>query len=139
MKAPGIIGMGIKSIVLFHLDPERFPERGRQALYALYFLSNRECPDMTTQSSEFIMVDDKTRGPDGYIIMEHNYWYPYGLFSLYAFRVLNWIDKQARSIDYNIEPQMRYVYLNTFFDSICDHHDEDLKTMRAFERFEVPR
>ena len=42
MLIVNVIGMGIKSIVLYHLDPQRLPPCGRYALYGLYFLSGRD-------------------------------------------------------------------------------------------------
>ena len=88
MSIANVVGMGIKSIVLFHLDPARLPPRGRYGLYGLYFLSKMQDFGLPSRSSEFLMVNDINPSPDGSIVMDHNYWYPYGLFSLYSLRVV---------------------------------------------------
>jgi hypothetical protein len=138
MSLRSVIGMGIKSIVLFHLDPERLPARGRNALYGLYFLSGRVDFGLPSNSSEFLMVNDINPTPDGSIIMDQNYWYPYGLFSLYALRIYKWLDQQASSVKFVMDHSARYIYIERFFEAVCKEHTDDLKTMRAHERFEVP-
>jgi len=137
MKIHSVIGMGIKSIALHHLDPERFPARGRQGLYGLYFLSGRGDFGLPSRSSEFIMVNDVNPVSDGSIIMDQNYWYPYGLFSLYALRIWRWIDGRVSAAGLKLDRAYRYVQVACLFDAVCDHHADDLKTMRAHERFEV--
>lgn len=138
MLITNVIGMGIKSVVLYHLDPERFPPRGRLGLYGLYFLSGKEHFDLPSESSEFLMVNDTAPAPDGSIIMEHNFYYPYGLFSLYALRVFRWINERAETIGLTLNRPMRYVYVEQFFETVCAQHVDDMKTMRAHERFEIP-
>lgn len=138
MYIENVVGMGIKSIILHHLDPARLPPRGRNGPYGLYFLSGRDSFGLPSQSSEFLMVNDINLAPDGSMIMDYNYWYPYGLFSLYALRAYKWIEKRASSIGVMLDRSVRYVYVERFFDAICAQHVADLKTMRAHERFEVP-
>jgi hypothetical protein len=72
------------------------------------------------------------------MIMDQNYWYPYGTFSVYAMRVFRWIEQRAKTAGFSVDPKLRYVYVDRFFESVCDQHGPDLKTMRAHERFEVP-
>lgn len=138
MYITNVVGMGIKSIVLYHLDSERLPARGYNGLYGLYFLSKYEYFDLPSKSSEFLMINDVTRASDGSIIMDQNYWYPYGLFSLYALRIFNWIDQRASNTGISLDPKCRFVYVERFFEAVCKQHNIDLKTMRAHERFEVP-
>jgi hypothetical protein len=138
MAIENVVGMGIKSIVIHHLDPERLPPRGRNGLYGLYFLSGRDPFGLPSQSSEFLMVNDINLASDGSMIMDQNYWYPYGVFSLYALRIYKWIDTKALSIEFKLDRSIRYVYVERFFESVCAQHTADLKTMRAQERFEVP-
>lgn len=138
MYMTNVIGMGIKSILLYHIDPERLPARGRNGLYGLYFLSGRDSFELPSDSSEFLMVNDISPVSDGSLIMDQNYWYPYGLFSLYALRIYQWIDSHAKSIGYTLDQTVRYIYVERFLQAVCDQHKEDLKTMRAHERFEVP-
>jgi hypothetical protein len=137
MYIENVVGMGIKCIVIHHLDSERLPPRSQSGLYGLYFLSGRDHFGLPSQSSEFLMVNDVSLASDGSMIMDQNYWYPYGLFSLYALRTYKWIDKQASSIGLRLDPSVRYVYVERFFRAVCDQHASDLKTMRAQECFEV--
>ncbi len=138
MHMAKVVGTGIKSIVLHHLDPERFPPRGRNALYALYFLSGRGHFDLPTESSEFLMVNDLDPASDGSLICDQNYWYPYALFTLYALRIYRWLDSKVSERGYTFDPSRRYVYVERFLHGICDIHSDDLATMRAYERFSIP-
>jgi hypothetical protein len=138
MSLVNVIGMGIKSIVLYHLDPERLPQRGRNSLYGLYFLSGRGHFDLPSESSEFLMINDINPRPDGSIIMDQNYWYPYGLFSLYVLRISKWMERRSSDAGFTLDHSMRYVYVERFLESVCNKHSDDLKTMRAHESFEIP-
>ena len=130
--------MGIKSAMLFHLDPERLPRMNRNALYGLYFLSKRQDFGLPSRSSEFLMVNDVHLASDGSMIMDQNYWYPYGLFSLFSLRVYNWIEMACHKAGIALEPRLRFVYSERLFDAVCAEHRADLRTMRAHERFEIP-
>ena len=138
MRKEGVVGMGIKSIVLFYLDSERLPARGRYGLYGFYFLSGKQTFGLPSGSSEFIMVNDVNPAYDGSIIMDQNYWYPYGLFSLYALRVYRWMKERAAKTGFHLTDRNRYVYVERFFEAVCAEHAADLHTMRAHERFGVP-
>ena len=138
MHIIGVIAMGIKSIVLFHLDAERLPPRGRDGLYGLYFLSGRHHFGLPSETSEFLMINDVNPASDGSIVMDNNYWYPYGLFSLYALRLFRWIEEHSAKTGFALDRSVRYVYVARFFQAICNQHVDDLKTMRAHERFEFP-
>ena len=138
MFIANVIGMGIKSTVLFHLDPERLPPRGRNGLYGLYFLSRMQDFGLPSGSSEFLMVNDINPTSDGSMIMDQNYWYPYGLFSLYSLRVYNWIERRCEEAGVTLDFRLRFVYSERFFGAVCAQHRADLRTMRAHERFEIP-
>jgi hypothetical protein len=137
MKMENVVGMGIKSVVLHHIDPERLPRRGQLSLYGLYFLSGKQHFDLPSKSSEFLMINDVNPVGDCFI-MDQNYWYPYGLFSLYALRIFRWIESRAATASFTVDKSRRYVYVERFFESVCNEHADDRKTMRAHERFEVP-
>ena len=137
MRMENVIGMGVKSVVLHHMDPERLPRRGQFALYGLFFLSGKQHFDLPTKSSEFLMINDVNPVGDCFI-MDQNYWYPYGLFSLYALRIFRWIESRAAKTGFTVDKSVRYVYVDRFFESVCNEHADDRKTMRAHERFEVP-
>lgn len=138
MTLTNVIGMGIKSIVLYHLDASRLPQRARLDLYGLYFLSGMETFGLPSRSSEFLMINDREPASNGSMIMEHNFWYPYSLFSLYALRLYRWMDRQMREAESGLDPQVRYVFVTYFLSEVCSEHVEHMKVMRAHDRFEVP-
>jgi hypothetical protein len=138
MMLTNVIGMGIKSIILYHLDPSRFPQRARSDLYGLYFLAGMEAFGLPSGSSEFLMINDREPASNGSLIMEHNFWYPYGLFSLYASRIYRWMNERMQSVGCGLDPHVRYVFVAHFLNEVCSEHVEHMKVMRAHDRFEVP-
>lgn len=138
MTLRNVIGMGIKSIVLYHLDARVFPQRARTDLYGLYFLTGMKDYGLASKSSEFLMINDREPASNGSWIMEHNFWYPYGLFSLYANRIFRWLDGQIRDQGGALDTHVRHVFVAHFFSCVCAEHLEDMKIMRAHDRFEVP-
>lgn len=138
MMLANVIGMGIKSIVLYHLDARVFPRRARTDLYGLYFLSGMKDFGLPSNSSEFLMINDREPASNGSFIMEHNFWYPYGLFSLYATRIFRWLDKKIRADGGTLDTHVRYVFVADFLSGVCSEHIEHMKIMRAHDRFEVP-
>ncbi len=138
MTLTNVIGGGIKSIVLFNLSPDRLPPRTRSDLYGLYFLSDMQPFGLPSDSSEFLMINDREPTSNGSFIMEHNFWYPYGLYSLYALRIFRWIDEQLQGSGIRLDPHVRYVYITHFLNEVCSEKVEHMKVMRAFDRFEIP-
>jgi hypothetical protein len=138
MTLTSVIGMGIKSVILYHLDARIFPQRTRSDLYGFYFLSGMRDFGLPSHSSEFLMVNDREPASNGSFIMEHNFWYPYGLFSLYASRLFRWLDHKVREAGGGLDKHVRHVFVACFLNSVCSEHTEHMKIMRAHDRFEVP-
>lgn len=138
MYITNVIGMGIKSFVLYHMDASRFPARGRDGLYGLYFLSECDHFGLPSKSSEFLMINDRSTASNGSFVMDQNYWYPYGVFSVYALRIFRWMSKRLAASGQALDTKVRHVFVQRFLHEVCAQHTEDLKTMRAYDRFEVP-
>lgn len=130
---PGVIGGGIKSEVLYHLHPRLFPLRSRAALYGLYFLTGRSYFGLHSKTSEFLMINDTVKNPDWNMRMDHNYWYSYALFTLYAMRVARALQAVCAEKGLSFEVENRYVYVDAFFRHVCNRHPDDLKVMRGVD------
>lgn len=128
-QIPGVIGMGIKSAVLYHLEPALFPRRSRYDLYALYFLTGQETFGMPSDTSEFLMINDHIHVGSKNLKVEHNFWYPYDLFSLYEIRIFRWLKTECSRHGVSLDPDYRYVYVAAFNDHICDMESESVRVM----------
>lgn len=117
-KIEGVIGMGIKSTVLYHIYPHIFPLRTRFPIYALFFLTDYKDFGLPSKTSEFLMYDYEEKDKERMI--EHNYWYPYPLFTLYSLRIYRKIKDECGSIGVNIDENYRFVYVNLYFDTVCE-------------------
>lgn len=129
--AQGVVGNGIKSYVLYHLFPDVFPICARQALFALYFLSNKEDFGLPSATSEFLMIDDMK--PEKQIrTMEHNYWYPYSLLTWYRLGLYRLIEKRCTKMGITLDSQWRYVYTSPLIECIVSQpgEAEALKMMK---------
>jgi len=128
-RIEGVIGSGIKSCVLYYLYPRCFPRLNRGSMYGLYFLSGKDHFGLGSRTSEFLMIYDRTIITDKNIKMDHNYWYPYGLLTLYAMRLYRLIDDKAKSMILALESDFRFVYVICLFDEIWQKHEELINTM----------
>ncbi len=122
--AYGVIGGGIRSHMLYKLHPECFPNRSQWALWALWFLSNKEYFGCV-MDSEFLMIDIKK------CITQQNYFYPYDLFTYYAYKIYKMIDQKAKEMDAMIDPNYKYVIVDAFLNYVADQHNSEISVLRA--------
>jgi len=118
----GVIGGGIKSHLLYKLFPSAFPNRSRESIWALWYLS-----DKTTlgcqMDSEFLMIDiDKC-------ITQQNYFYPYELFAFYAHQIYQLLRNEAKILGVHLEYEYRYVIVDTFLSFIAGSHTSEISLL----------
>ena len=118
----GIIGGGIKSHMLFKVNPAYFSNRSQMALWAMWFLTDKKTFGCKTDS-EFLMIDTKK------CITQQNYFYPYKLFSYYAYIISILLNKKAIELNAYINPDYRYVIVDAFLDFIADSHIDDISLL----------
>ncbi|WP_342602814.1 hypothetical protein [Peribacillus sp. FSL E2-0159] len=116
----GVIGGGIKSQFIYKLQPAYFPYRSKEAIWALWYLTDKktfECEE----GSQFLMINVEKS------LTNQNYFYPYELFSFYAYQVYLLLKKEAEKNNVHIHDTHRYVLVDQFFTFIAKAHDEDIK------------
>lgn len=119
----GVIGVGIKSRILYKLYPAVFPNENQNSIWSLYFLSGQEnfgCD----YGSEFLMIDDEDS------VTRQNYSYPYQLFAYYALKLYKWLEREATKINLSLEKKYRYVVVDAFLASVADKHEDDIKIFK---------
>lgn len=121
--AYGVIGGGIRSHILYKNHPECFPNRSQWALWALWFLSNNETFGCEMES-EFLMIDLKQN------ITQQNYFYPYDLFTFYAYHIYKLLNNKAAELGVEIDPAYKYVVVNEFLNYVTNLHAEDISLLR---------
>lgn len=120
----GVIGGGIKSHMLFKVYPEVFPNRSRSAIWALWFLSDKKTFGCA-MDSEFLMIDV------GKCITQQNYFYPYELFSFYAFEIYKMLRDKATELGAYIDTEYRYVIVDEFLSFVANKHDDEISFLKA--------
>ena len=111
----GVIGGGIKSHMLYKAYPALFPNRSRDAIWALWYLSDKKTFDCK-QDSEFLMIDvDKT-------ITQQNYFYPYELFIFYAHQIYQLLKQMAYENSVYFDPENRYIIVDAFLTFVAEQH-----------------
>lgn len=96
----GVIGGGIKSHLLYKMNPSVFPNRGREAIWALWYLTNKKHFNCT-QDSEFLSINLQKS------TTQQNFFYPYELFSFYAFNIYKMLKEEAEKYDVYLDPAYR--------------------------------
>lgn len=132
LRVPGVIGMGIKSVVLYHLSPSIFPRRSRFDLYGLFFMTDKDTFGLPSRTSEFLMINDTLPGITEWgrnYKMDQNYWYPYSLFSFHCMTVYRLLKTRLASIGVETNDFYRFVYVGYFLGFVCEQNREYIDTM----------
>jgi len=119
----GVIGGGIKSHFIFKLFPEMFPSRSREAVWALYYLSNKKkfgCKE----DSQFLMINAK----EG--TTQQNYFYPYGIFAFYALRVFNKLKELYALQGISLPVEYRFVVVDCFLSFVSRTHQTEIDILK---------
>jgi hypothetical protein len=116
---PGVIGYGVQSSLLFGMYPEMFAHRSQNAVWSLYFITNRKDFGLE-DSSEFLMIQPK------YNTCEQNYFYPADLFGFYALKLYLLLKQACKKLGIRFDDRYRYIYLSTFTDYVADLHRKDI-------------
>lgn len=122
--AYGVIGGGIKSHLLYKKNPAVFPNRGREAIWAFWYLTNKKTFNCT-QDSEFIMANIRKS------TTQQNFFYPYELFSFYAFNIYKMLKSEAEKYNVFLDPEYRYVYVNSYLSFVAQVHSEEIDFLKS--------
>lgn len=119
----GVIGGGIKSHFIFKLYPEMYPNRSREAVWALYYLSSKKkfgCKE----DSQFLMINEN----EG--TTQQNYFYPYALFAFYALRIFNKLKELYAINGISLPIEYRFVAVDGFLSFISRSHQEEINILK---------
>ncbi len=140
-NVPGVIGMGIKSSILYFLNPTFFLSANKNILYGFYFLSDCEHFRLPSGSNEFIMINDQKEGTNRRynrnMLIDQNYWYPYDLFGLYSLRTYRLLEQLCVQYGYKLSTEYRFVHVHTFMAQIWDLKIDIINTMTGGDQEEA--
>lgn len=122
-SAHGVIGGGIKTHFVYKLYPELYPNRSREALWALYYLTDRKhfgCK----QDSEFLMIDIDLG------TTQQNYFYPYGLFAFYALKIYEILKQLYARNGISLSIEYRFVAVDSFLSFVSRQHQEAIDILK---------
>lgn len=121
--AYGVIGGGIKSHFIYKIFPEMLPNRSREAVWALYYLSSKKrfgC----MQDSQFLMINAK----EG--TTQQNYFYPYSLFAFYALRIFNKLKELFALKGISLPIEYRFVAVDGFLSFVSKTHQAEIDLLK---------
>lgn len=120
----GVIGGGIKSYIAHKLLPQYFPHRSREAIWALWYLTDKKdfgCE----QDSEFLMIlTDK-------VITQQNFYYPYKLFGVYSYFIFRLLLESYNELDVYLPENYRYVFVNDFLKFVANCHSSEIAELTS--------
>lgn len=120
----GVIGGGIKSHFLYKANPAVFPNRGREAIWAFWYLTNKKNFNCE-QDSEFLMINLSKNNT------QQNFFYPYELFSFYAFQIYKMLKEKAEKLDVYLDPGYRYVFVESYLSFVARLHSEEIDFLKS--------
>lgn len=121
--AYGVIGGGIKSHFIYKIYPEMFPNRGREAIWALWYLSNKKkfgCKE----DSEFLMIDVSNGST------QQNYFYPYGLFAFYALKIYDELRNIYLKHGITLAADYRFIPVDSFLSFVSRQHQSEIDILK---------
>lgn len=121
--AYGVIGGGIKSHFIYKLFPDMYPNRSREAVWALYYLSNKKkfgCKE----ESQFLMINIK----EG--TTQQNYFYPYGLFAFYALLIFKELKEFYANYEIILPTDYRFVVVDHFLSFVAKQHQSEIDVLK---------
>ncbi|TCX48852.1 hypothetical protein [Dehalobacter sp. 14DCB1] len=119
----GVIGGGIKSHMLYKVYPAVFPNRSRDAIWALWYLTDKKTFDCK-QDSEFLMIDvDKC-------ITQQNYFYPYELFTFYAHQIYQMLKQKSDENNVYLDSENRYIIVDAFLTFVAAQHEDEISFLK---------
>ena len=119
----GVIGGGIKSHFIYKLHPEMYANRGREAVWALWYLSDKKkfgCKE----DSEFLMINAE----EG--TTQQNYFYPYSLFAFYALSVFNKLKSLFGLQGISLPIDFRFVMVDNFLSFVARQHQDEINVLK---------
>jgi hypothetical protein len=122
--ARGVIGGGIKSQFIYKLHPEMYPSRSREAIWALWYLSDKKhfgCKE----DSEFLMINIEES------TTQQNYFYPYSLFAFYALLVYKELKLIYATYGLTLSPEYRFVAVEHFLSFVSREHQSEIDTLKT--------
>lgn len=118
-----VIGGGIRTHFLYRMHPDRFPYRSREAIWALWYLTEKKTLG-SKYGSEFLMIDAQNNNT------QNNYFYPYDLFGYYAFNIMYLLKEEARKLDLPYPDKYRFVVLDSFLSFVAREHHEEIAELK---------
>jgi hypothetical protein len=125
--AYGVIGGGIKSHFIYKLFPCMYPNRSRDAIWALWYLSDKKRFNCK-EDSEFLMIDLQK------VITQQNFFYPYALFSFYALQIFLELKKVYKIHEIKIPSEYRFVIVDHFLSFVAGKHDAEINSLKSQAR-----
>ncbi len=119
----GVVGYGIQSNFLYMLYPQAFAYRAQDAVWSLFFLSDKKHFDFE-EGSEFVMYSPK------YGTGEQNFLYPPELFGFYALSIYRWLKDACREEGIKFDSQYRYTYLDTFMKHVAASQRDSINFLK---------
>lgn len=119
----GVIGGGIKSHFLYKLFPDIYPNRSREAIWALYYLSSKKkfgCKE----DSQFLMINLEEGST------QQNYFYPYGLFSFYTLRIFEKMKDIYKRNNLVLPIEYRFVIVDSFLSFVAKTHQVEIDFLK---------
>lgn len=124
-----VIGGGIKSNFLHSLFPHAFSYRSQNAIWALWYLTDKEDFGFA-DGSEFLMVDLEVGN------IQQNYHYPYDLFSFYALKLYLALKESCNREGIIFNSKYRYIYLDVFLNHITEINQPEINDLKKKGEYE---
>jgi len=129
--AYGVIGAGIRSHFLYKLYPNIFPNRSRESIWALWYLTAKKTFGCK-EDSEFLMIKIKDN------TTQQNFFYPYDLFTYYAIKILQYLQIEFKKNNLEMPNEYCFVIVDSFLSFVAKQHSGAIRDLSRKESDYVP-
>lgn len=123
----GVIGGGIKSHLIYKTNPSIFANRSREVLWAFWYLTDKKTFGCV-EDSEFLNINVKK------LTTQQNFFYPYELFSFYAYNIYLLLKRKAEENGVYIDEDYRYVIVDSFLSFVAKQHSDEINFLQSQAR-----
>jgi len=119
----GVIGGGIKSHFIYKLYPYMYPNRSREAVWSLWYLSEKKhygCKE----DSEFLMINKQE------LTTQQNYFYPFWLFAYYAYKIYHILKELYKTVGLEMPLPYRFIAVDNFLSFVAQTHENEINLLK---------
>lgn len=120
---PGVVGLGIRSEILYRLYPSNFSIMTRKSIWGMYFLVG--------ENIDFIKFE---KNRDNEYRISHDWEYDYERFTYLCNIIANLLEIELKNYKVSMKPMYRFAYVGYFLNIISKNNEELIDSLISWKK-----